>query len=248
MLANLERHKVFSCLVGSYNYNLNDSSSDKDYKIFVMPSFEDLYFHKQYSYSQIGADIDFSVHDIRKLAALLWRGNLNFIECLFSQEYEFDSGIWTERMYKIIEHKEDIARLNLPALWNACQGMFSNKFKLLEKGTQGTIELVAKFGYDTKQAQHCYRCLDFLERFQKVGFANFKAALWYNNGPHRDLLMQIKQGFLTLAEFKGLVLHKQKSVNKLADSYKKPSPNHSLHEWLEEQIKEMVKDSLRCVT
>jgi len=245
LLDNLERQKVFFCLVGSYNYNLNDAGSDKDYRIFVLPSFEDLYFHKQYSYSHIGPDMDFTVHDIRKLAALLWRGNLNYLECLFSEEYHIEPGIWAQRMYEIIEHREDLARINLPALWNACQGMFANKFKLLTRATQGTRELVRKFGYDTKQAQHCYRCLDFLERFQQIDFASFKAALWYDEGPQRDLLRQIKQGFFTLDEFKALVLHKQKMVNKLAAGYKKMPPDHSRYEWLEEQIREMVRDSFR---
>ena len=43
------RETVFKALVGSHNYNLADKNSDKDYKVFVLPTFEDLYNGVQYS-------------------------------------------------------------------------------------------------------------------------------------------------------------------------------------------------------
>ena len=44
-----ERKVVFKALVGSHNYNLNDETSDKDYKYFVLPTFDDLYTGKMFS-------------------------------------------------------------------------------------------------------------------------------------------------------------------------------------------------------
>jgi len=40
---------MLQILVGSHNYNLNNENSDKDYKIFVCPTFEDLYYNKKLS-------------------------------------------------------------------------------------------------------------------------------------------------------------------------------------------------------
>ena len=53
-LYNLEHKELLTCLVGSYNYNLNDKNSDKDYKVFVSPTFDDLYSGNQYTISEIG--------------------------------------------------------------------------------------------------------------------------------------------------------------------------------------------------
>lgn len=235
---------VYACLVGSHNYNLDNIDSDQDYKVFVLPTFEDLYFHTFYSYSRIGNDIDFTVHDIRKLAALLWKGNLNFIETLFSEAYCVSPKECAQRMEDILQCKEKLARINLPNVWDACQGMSRNKFTLLQKGTQGTLDLVRRYGYDTKQAQHCYRCLDFLQRYAENDFASFKAAVWYDHGPDRDMLLQIKQGLYTLAEFKSLVQAKWQTLKRLEKYYKNQELDSGLHEWLDEQIKEIIRANL----
>ena len=42
------RNVAFKALVGSHNYNLNTSDSDKDYKLFVIPTLDDLYFNKSF--------------------------------------------------------------------------------------------------------------------------------------------------------------------------------------------------------
>lgn len=36
-------------IVGSHNYNLNTDTSDKDYKYFVLPTFDELYCGKFFS-------------------------------------------------------------------------------------------------------------------------------------------------------------------------------------------------------
>lgn len=234
----LNRTKIYSCLVGSHNYNLDDANSDKDYKVFVLPTFDDLYNGKQYSETVVGTDVDYSAHDIRKLALLLWKANINFIETLFSEEYY----IGNERIKEIIEQRDYLARMNLPYLWNACQGMYYNKFKLLEKGTEGTQHLVDKYGYDTKQAQHCYRVLDFLERYHANDFTDFKQAIWYEEGIERDFLLQIKQGVLTLNTFRRMVQAKHEYVDRLKTAYITQVPNDNLHEWLDGRIKGLVRD------
>ena len=45
------RVSVLKALVGSHNYNLNTPESDKDYKLFVLPTYDDLYERKDYSVS-----------------------------------------------------------------------------------------------------------------------------------------------------------------------------------------------------
>ena len=38
-----DRQWLIKALVGSHNYNLNTETSDKDYKVFVLPTFNELY-------------------------------------------------------------------------------------------------------------------------------------------------------------------------------------------------------------
>lgn len=76
----MEHKEIFRALVGSHNYNLNTETSDYDYKVFVAPTFDDLYFNKQYSKSIIGEEQDLDIHDVRKVSNLWWKANVNFLE------------------------------------------------------------------------------------------------------------------------------------------------------------------------
>ena len=82
------RQVVLKALTGSHNYNLNTPDSDKDYKFFVTPTFDDLYSGNRFSNGKQSDEMDYTVHDIRQLSHLLWKSNPNFIEVLFSQEFE----------------------------------------------------------------------------------------------------------------------------------------------------------------
>lgn len=84
---------AFKALVGSHNYNLADENSDKDYKMFVLPTFEDLYKGKMYSKQIIGETEDLDVHDIRKIVNLFYKSNINFIEVLFTNELHVNDAL-----------------------------------------------------------------------------------------------------------------------------------------------------------
>lgn len=87
------RKVALASLVGSHNYNLNTETSDKDYKFFVFPTFEDLYKNTKYVKSIVSDSVDYTVHDIRELPKLLWKGNINFLEVLVSQEMYVDESL-----------------------------------------------------------------------------------------------------------------------------------------------------------
>ncbi len=202
------RNVVFKALVGSHNYNLNTSDSDKDYKLFVFPTLDDLYFNKSFNITKIGEDVDYDVHDIRKCANLWYKSNVNFLEVLFTEEFSFGpfmSDKNKELINELLNMKNDIARMNLKYLYDACIGMYYTKTKYLEKGTEGTQHLVEKYGYDTKQALHAQRILDFLERFYFTRFSDFKKSIWYDDDdPMRVELLDIKNGKYTLEEYKSI--------------------------------------------
>lgn len=190
------RKTVFSSLIGSHNYNLATEESDKDYKLFVLPTLEDLYEGTMYSKSTVGAEADYEVHDIRKLSKLLSKSNVNYLEVLFSNEtLKGEDSRIISHLDHLFEMRNEIAMMNLPYLFNACQGMFYKNMKLLEKGTSATQHLVEKFGYDTKAAMKSYRIYDFLCRFKCLEFQDFKRAIEYDADGREKMLMIRNGGF-----------------------------------------------------
>lgn len=212
---DIERKILFQALVGSHNYNLNDESSDIDYKVFTLPTFDDLYYGEQYSKSKVGAMTDYDVHDVRKLTNLLWKSNINFIEVLFTSDFKVNHSELNKStvslVYELVGMRDSIAKMNLPHLYDACRGMYYNKMKSIHKGTSGTQYLVDKFGWDTKQGLHAYRVLDFLTRFADNQFTSFNQAMYYNE-TDKQLLMNIKHGKMSFEDFEKLAETKMDTV------------------------------------
>jgi uncharacterized protein len=252
----MERTVALKALVGSHNYNLNTATivhnetgiefpaSDKDYKVFVLPTFEDLYKGKSYSNQTIGETEDHDIHDIRKLVDLFYKSNINFIEVVYSTDLIIPDTLSTEQralINELLSYKKEIVTMNLPHLFNACGGMHYNKMKLLEKGTEGTQHLVEAFGYDTKQALHAYRVLNFIDRFAQVNFEDFEYAMKYE-GQEREFMLDIKHGFFNLETYKNFVTFYHDSRFKtLKEKYHAVKPNEELRERVSNIIMNLVK-------
>lgn len=240
------RKIVFKALVGSHNYNLNTETSDEDYKIFLLPTYNDLYFGKSFSSSNVGKEIDYDYHDIRKCSSLWYKANVNFLEVLFSKSIIIDEDLNSESkeiLAKVFAMKDEIAKMNLPYLYDACIGMYHNKMKYLEKGTEGTRYLVDTYGYDTKQALGAWRILDFLRAFADTDFNDFGKAIWYSEeNSKRNFLLDLKKGKFTLNEFKDTIsgtLNHVESEFKI--KYKSQKLNEETNEKLLELLKELIK-------
>lgn len=233
------RDVVIKALVGSHNYNLATPDSDKDYKYFVTPTFDDLYHGKMFSTAIQSDKVDYDCHDIRQLGNLLWKANLNFIEVLFSTEFNFhpDLSFLFLRAY-------EFSIMNLPAFFNATYGMHLQKMKELEKGTAKTDVLVEQFGYDTKQALHALRCLFVL---QKVAWGQpFRKAIFFEDNHYmRDTLLGIKAGNLTLEQFKEYVsLFKAAHLPAIREFFADTEPIHELKAALDLKIKMFIRTRL----
>ena len=242
----MDRKIAFSALVGSHNYNLATPESDKDYKVFVLPTFEDLYNGTQYSHSKITNTVDYDYHDIRKLTSLFWKSNLNFIEVLYSTDIQqTNDPVWCYiHINNILRIRHRLVKMNLPYLYKACKGMYYNKIKYLDKGTEGTQYLVDKFGYDTKQALHAFRILDFIERFAETEFEDFYHAMTYNNA-ERDNMLGIKDGLYTKDEYLKLVDNQFSRLERLENLYLSQKEDVETREELNRMIFELVKLNLK---
>lgn len=81
---------VGTILYGSNNYRLNTPESDRDYKIIVVPNFDELYLKKDLNGAAVpfGDPEHYSCMDVRAFANNLAKGNPNAIEMLFSTEID----------------------------------------------------------------------------------------------------------------------------------------------------------------
>lgn len=239
----LDREILLKSLVGSHNYNLNNEDSDKDYKVFVAPKFEELYNGKRFAKQILGDKEDITIHDIRKLTELLFKSNINFLEVLASKEvYIADNN---PEIHRIFELKKDIFKMNLPYLHDSCQGMYFNKMKLLNKGTQGTQHLVDKFGYDLKQATHAYRCLKFAEDFAKTDFEDFEGSIKYD-GEDLEFMLEIRHGFFKQNVFENFIKHYYESTFRhVGKRYHGQPVDLELKEELEGLVMSLIKRKIR---
>jgi uncharacterized protein len=236
-----ERFLAFYARVGSHEYDLNTATSDEDFKEFVLPTFDDLYYGRMYANQTIQKDLDVDVHDIRKIPELFAKSNLNFLETLYSTK-TVTNPFFKEEVEEIFSMKDQIVTMNLTQLYKSCRGMHKNKMGLLEKGTEGTQHLVDKFGYDTKQAQHAYRCLSFLQRFHNNGFSDFKQSITYT-GTDKKFIMSIKEGYFTLNEFRHFAEVYDEMTTKLEEKYSQPF-NAELKKKIDSIVYRMVRKAV----
>lgn len=235
-----ERLWIFKSLVGSVNYNLNTETSDKDYKVFVVPSFNDLYFSRVYSESISTDEVDLEIHDIRKLDKMLYKSNVNFLEILFSKEVIINKDlVLSSRKYvdELFKLKESIAKMNLPYLYDACIGVYRSKMMTLEKGTRNTAFLVEKYGYDTKSAMSAYRILDFIKRYKENDFKSFKKAIEYTD-EEREFLIDIKNGVYSLDNIKDII---SDMLNDVESNYKKVYKSYKIQEETYLEVMRLIK-------
>jgi len=231
------RTVVLSALVGSWAYNLNTPESDMDFKHFVAPTFDDLYHGKMFATAHTSETLDYDVHDIRKLGELLWKSNLNYLVVLFAKQKEYHPSLqW------LFDNADNIGKMNLPYFYNATMGMHHEKMKSLLKGTGTTQALVDKFGYDTKQACHAFRCLTVLLNVS-CG-QSIREAIWMESVV-RDMLLDIKAGEWSLESFLELVrVWKQFNLPNVKRFFKDTRPDEDTHKMVEENIEKLIKIGL----
>lgn len=228
------RKVVLVAKVGSVNYNLDDELSDVDYKVYVLPTNEDLYSGNRFVKSVTG-DVDYTVHDVRDLEKQLYKSNVNFVEVLFSVELTEQ----VPEMRELVKMREEVARMNLPYLYDACFGMMYNKLKTFDKGTKDTASLVEKYGYCTKAFMTTYRGLDFLLRFHGNGFTSFEKAVRYTD-EEREFMLSMKNGEFSREEAKGMVDELRKRLEVAKPDFKSNPLNEKTYQELHGLLFELV--------
>jgi len=87
---------VGKVLFGSQNYYLDNSDSDFDYKLLMMPEFNDFYTYHKVDKNDLPEGYDhehYNVMSVLKFDENLRKGNVNALEMLFSREQELSDNM-----------------------------------------------------------------------------------------------------------------------------------------------------------
>ncbi len=200
---------VFNALVGSPNYNLSTPSSDKDYKVFVLPSLDDLYYKHELSTTTIKDNFcDYDYKDIRLLYSLLTKGSPQYLEILFSREVLINDSLLNNDIYQQLRViSEDIVKVHIDTVFNSTIGHITKKISNTElkaaenNRANGKVFNIESRHFDLKQLHHAYRLKLLLERYFTGDFNSYQHALYFDdNEPIRQQLIDIKLGQINLEQ------------------------------------------------
>lgn len=153
-------------LQGSQNYGLDYEGSDVDTKLIVVPSFKDICLNrKPVSTTHVRANDEHTDwKDIRLYMETFRKQNLNFLEILFTPFYIVNP-IYQEQWNRLLEHREEIARMNPYRAVKSMKGIALEKYHAMEHPYPTKLDLIEKYGFDGKQVHHLIRVDDYLDRY-----------------------------------------------------------------------------------
>ena len=171
-------------LAGSQNYQLDMEDSDVDTKLVVSPCFKDIAMNIQpVSTTHIRKnDEHISFHDIRLYIPTFRKGNINFVETLFSK-YTIVNPLYYNEWNRLVEARESIARYNIPRAIHAMRGTIHTKYKQIASTSDIREKAIEKFGYSPKEFYQLKRTEEFIARY-------------INGEPYADCLVSKQPEFL----------------------------------------------------
>ena len=153
-------------LQGSQNYGLDYEGSDIDTKLIITPTFEDIAFNKKpVSTTHVRENnehIDFK--DIRLYLDTFRKQNLNFLEILFTP-YKIINPQYAKWWNKLVENREAIAHYDIHKAIKSMKGVAMEKYHAMEHRYPSKVDIIEKYGYDSKQLHHLLRIEEYLARY-----------------------------------------------------------------------------------
>lgn len=166
-LQHFPEYQIVGCfLQGSQNYGLDYEGSDVDTKLIIVPKFADICLNrKPISTTHVRENNEHTDwKDIRLYMETFRKQNLNFLEILFTPYYIINP-MYRDEWMRLVEHREEIARMNPFRAVKSMKGIAHEKYAAMEKPYPSKLEIIEKYGYDGKQNSHLERVDDYLERY-----------------------------------------------------------------------------------
>lgn len=203
---------------GSQNYGLDYEGSDIDTKLIVTPTFEDIAFNKKpVSTTHVRANnehIDFK--DIRLYIETFRKQNLNFLEILFTP-YKIVNPQYEQWWNRLVENREAIAHYDFHRAIKTMKGIALEKFHAMEHKYPSKIEIIERYGYDSKQLHHLLRVEEYLRRY--IEGHSYEECLI----PTEETAIQLRRikednGFLNLADARIVADEAMLKIEKMCDN------------------------------
>lgn len=205
-------------LQGSQNYGLDYEGSDIDTKLIVVPSLEEIVLNKRpMSTTHVRANdehIDFK--DVRLYMETFKKQNLNFLEILFTP-FKIVNPIYADEWNRLIEAREEIARMNEVRAVKSMKGVALEKFHAMEHRYPSKIDIIDRYGYDGKQVSHLIRVDDYLERY--INGESYESCLRPSESKMDEIMKFKLLKYFSLAEAQVRALQVKAHVEKIADEF-----------------------------
>lgn len=187
---------MFTAMVGSHNYNLNNEKSDEDFKSIVTPTMEQIFDNKLANKTIPSPDKDESYIDIRTFRKELLSGSPNSIEILFSKNFEIKDN--NETFQTLLTLREQIAGMNKPKLFDAYIGMArGDKYKLEKAVNENSSAKIYwdEHGYNTKALVNVIRGYSTVIRYAQNEFSNYAGTIFVEDELRTAILFAKNGGF-----------------------------------------------------
>jgi hypothetical protein len=195
-----ETRIVALCLQGSQNYGLDYENSDIDTKLIVVPSFEDVVFNrKPISMTHVRENNEhIDIKDFRLYRQCFEKQNLNFLEILFTP-YKIVNPQYEQYWNRLVENREAIAHYDIHRAIKTMKGIAMEKFHAMEHKYPSKIDIIERYGYDSKQLHHLLRVEEYLERY--IDGVSYEECLIPTEETIKRLrIIKEDNGFLNLAD------------------------------------------------
>ena len=212
-----ERGRLWvTMLYGSQNYGLDSADSDVDTKSMLLPTLKMVLMDGSRVSTELtmrDGSLD-NLKDVREMFGNYLKGNINFVETLFTPYYECHCyGGFFEQLRS---RRNLVANARPRRLMHMAAGMAKQKYCAFSHPFEGKKEVLAKYGYDPKQLHHLMRLYYFMHNYMEN--QSFYHALWccsrvVNPDLHRQL-MQVK---LEPYELEYATQLKEEYMNKVDD-------------------------------
>lgn len=190
---------LFKTIVGSNLYGLNTPTSDVDFRGFGFPDVDEMIgLRKCEQEENKNLDEEGTIYALTKYFHLLIKGNPTILEVAFAdRKFHQVSTVEGREICEFV--KAHFLTKHLFKPFNAYfLAMQRDINKLKTSGDR--LELIKKFGYDTKAASHCvrlgYQCYDIMKQ------GHFNPTL---QGQQQENCFAIKQGKWTLSAVNSLI-------------------------------------------
>lgn len=218
------RPKVWATMLyGSQNYGLDSPESDVDTKTMLLPSLHMLISDSKRISTEVvmrDGSLD-NCKDLREMFGNYLKGNINFVETLFTDYYVCD--LYQNFFEELRGHRDLIANAQPRKLVHMACGMARQKYVAFDKPFEGKKGVLAKYGYDPKQLHHLVRLFYFMEKFSEC--LDFETALnccrKERDSLRHDWLMNLKLNPLPLDKAKDLKESFMAKCEKLTDDAEK---------------------------